>query len=142
MRQTIDKELAKRPLPSFQQWIDEKNGGVRGPGYDDFASLRDLAERTLLRSDEGLPVEQASFLRLWMGFLVATVELCNIERGKDAPVEVITAMMPRALACAAVYAMASVVTDEAPMRDIAKILTEEFRFAAKQAADDLTERSA
>ncbi len=134
---TLDRSLAKRPLPTLAQWLDQQNGGTRAADYQPMAALWDLAERTILQKGSGLPVEQASLLRLWQGFLIATVELCNIEDRKGVPMETIVATLPRALACAAVYAMASTAKEDAPMRDIAKILTEEFRFAAKTAADDL-----
>jgi hypothetical protein len=132
----------KRQLPTLAQWIDRQNGGKRGDDYDAFEALASLCERTLATPDGGLPVGQACFLRLWKGFILATVELCNIEREKvDTPIDVIVSSLPRAMACAAVYAMASVAREDAPLRDIAKILTEEFRAAAKMAADDLMEKS-
>jgi hypothetical protein len=138
---TIDLDLARRPLPTLAQWINRQNGGERAEGFDDLAALSNLAERTILQSDAGLPVEQACFLRLWQGMCIATVELCNIERAKGVPMETVIASLPRALACAAVYTFASVMTDESPLRGVAKILTEEFRFAAKAVADDLEEKS-
>jgi hypothetical protein len=137
---TIDLDLAKRSLPTLAQWLDKQTGGARAEGYDDLAALFNLAERTILQSDAGLPIEQSCFLRLWQGMCIATVELCNIEHGKKVPMDVIVASLPRALACAAIYAFASVMEQDAPLRGIAKILTEEFRFAAKAAADDLMER--
>jgi hypothetical protein len=133
----LESVVAKRPLPSLAQWLDSKNGGKRAPGYEPFAALVDLAERTILQTDAGLPVEHACFLRLWQGMCIAAVELCNIEHEKDVGSGLIVTMLPRALACAAVYAVASVARDDAPLRDIAKLLTEEFRFAAKGAADGL-----
>jgi hypothetical protein len=138
---SIDETLAKRPLPSFAEWLDARNDGKRAEGYDDFKALSDLASRTILQSDAGLPVGQASFLRIWQGICLATTELCNIEHSKKVPMDIIVASLPRALACGAVYAFASVMAEDAPLRDIAKILTEEFRFAAKAAADDLMEKS-
>lgn len=138
---TLDVSLAKRPLPTLAQWLDQQNGGERAPDFEPLAALMDLAERTILQSASGLPVAQASLLRLWQGMCIATVELCNIEHNKNVPMETIVATLPRALACAAVYAMASVAKDDAPLREIAKLLTEEFRFAAKTAADDLMEKS-
>ncbi|MEN6535695.1 MAG: hypothetical protein ABFD89_18670 [Bryobacteraceae bacterium] len=138
---TIDASLAKRPLPSFSEWLDQRNDGKRAEGYDDFKALSDLAARTILQSDSNLPVNQASFLRLWQGLCLATVELCNIEHAKKVPLDIIVASLPRAMACGAIYAFASVMAEDAPLRDIAKVLTEEFRFAAKAAADDLMEKS-
>lgn len=72
---------------------------------------------------------------------IATVELCNIENRKGVSTDVLLAMLPRALGCASVYAFASAAREDAPMRDVAKILTEEFRFAAKEAADSIMGQS-
>jgi hypothetical protein len=126
----------RRPLPSFAQWL-ENSGGTRGDGFAEFTALVDLTERTLAQSPEGLSIEQACFLRLWQGMMVAVVELCNVENAKGVPSETIVSMMPRVLGSAALYGVASVVRDDAPFRNIAKILTEEFRAAAKMCADTL-----
>ncbi len=129
---------AKRPLPTLAQWLDQQNGGERGEGYEPMAGLMDLAERTILQDGSSLAPNEACFLRLWQGMCVATVELCNIEvERKGTPVHVLVAMLPRALAAASIYAFASVAKEDAPLRDVAKLLTEEFRYAAKAAADDL-----
>jgi hypothetical protein len=133
-------DAVRRPLPSLAQFIDGRNGGARAGDYAEFTALADLAERTLAQSEAGLPVEQAAFLRLWKGFSIATIELCNIERRSRVPVEVLVAMLPRVLACAAMYAFASVAKDDTPFREIAKLLSEEFRAGAKVAADGMTER--
>lgn len=134
------KDAVRRPLPSLAQFIDARNGGKRAGDYAEFAALADLAERTLAQSEGGLPVEQATFLRLWKGFSIATIELCNIERRSGVPVDVLVSMLPRVLACAAMYAFASVANEDAPFRDIAKMLSEEFRAGAKVAADGMTEK--
>ena len=130
----------RRPLPSFKQWLEEKGGDQRAEGFEEMAALRSLAERTVLHKDAGLPTEQACLLRLWQGMLVAVVELCNIESSHKVPNEMLMAMMPRVLGIAAMYAFASIATDDAPMRTIAKILTEEFRGGCKVAADEIEER--
>lgn len=134
----IDKGMA-RPLPSLAQWLDRKGTKKRAPEFDEFAALANLAEGTILQSDKGIPVEQACFLRLWQGFTIAAVELCNLEHGKKVPVEVVLTMLPRVMATAALYAFASVAPPDTQFRDIAKLFTEEFRAAAKTAADGLDE---
>jgi hypothetical protein len=141
MSKTFLQDAVRRPLPTLAQFIDERNGGARAGDYAEFKALADLAERTLAQSEGGLPVEQAAFLRLWKGFSIASIELCNIERRKDVPVDVLIAMLPRVLACAAMYAFASVANEDTPFRDIAKVLSEEFRAGAKVAADGMMERS-
>lgn len=137
----LKDEVRGRKLPTLAQWLDQHNGGERGADYEPMAAMMDLAERTILQSDAGIPVNEACFLRLWQGMCIATVELCNIEHNKGVPMEVLMAMLPRALASAAMYAFASVASEDTPLRDVAKLLTEEFRFAAKAAADGIMERS-
>ena len=137
-KRVLEIAEAKRPLPTLAQWLDQQTGGERAEHYDAMAGLMDLAERTIKQDPSFLAPNEACFLRLWQGMCVATVELCNIEvERKDTPVHVLVAMLPRALAAASIYAFASVAKDDAPLRDIAKLLTEEFRYAAKAAADDL-----
>lgn len=127
----------RRPLPSFDKWLEDNGDGTRGDGFEAFA---DLAIRTQDQSALGLPYEAALLLRMWQGFQIATVEICNIQcRDFGATPEQIIQMMPRALACAAMYSTASVLVEDTPWRTIAKVLTEEFRFAAKEAADQMTE---
>lgn len=135
----LDKGM-ERPLPSLSQWLDGKGATKRAPDFKEFAALADLAERTILQSDTGLPVEQACFLRLWQGFTVAAVELCNLEHGKKVPTEIILTMLPRVMATAALYAFASVAPPDSPFRDVAKLFTEEFRAASKTAADGLVDQ--
>jgi hypothetical protein len=50
----FDQTIAKRPLPTLSEWIDQQSNGARGEGYDAFAALRDLAERTILQDGTGL----------------------------------------------------------------------------------------
>lgn len=130
----------RRPLPTLSQWLDEKVGSARGEGFEEIRALADLAERTILAKDSGLPVPEGCFLRLWQGFTIAAVELCNIEHGKQVPTDVILSMLPRVMATAAMYAFASAAPADTPFRDVAKLFTEEFRAAAKTAADTLAEQ--
>lgn len=126
----------ERPLPTFDQWLSTHGDGSRGDGFE---ALRDLVGRTLEQKEvPGMTRLEAVMLRMWQGFAVATVEICNIEHARGTtPAEIIT-VMPRALAASAFYATASVLKNEAPWRIIAKLLTEEFRYAAKVAADQMT----
>lgn len=132
-------EAMKRPLPTLGQWLDEKADGKRSADFDELTALYDLAVRTVLTSDQGLPIEQACFLRLWKGFLIASVELCNLELAAKVPSEIYLTMLPRVMATAAIYAVASVAPPDTGFRDVAKLFTEEFRAAAKTAADGLME---
>lgn len=130
--------MLRRPLPSFDQWLADNGDGTRGDGFE---ALQDLAARTLERPDLGLSFEEALLVRMWKGFLIATVEICNIQHNQfGAKPEQIIQMMPRALACAAMYSTASVLVNDAPWRTISKVLFEEFRFAVKEAADQLHRR--
>ncbi|KQZ00875.1 hypothetical protein ASD45_08410 [Pseudolabrys sp. Root1462] len=130
-------ELTRRPLPSFDEWLNTHGNGKRGDGFEAF---RDLAERTHVQKLGAYDEATTSFFRMVTGFQIAIVELCNIEERFGRKPHEIISVMPRALACCAVYATASVLQDEAPMRRLAKILTEEFRFAAKEAADQIEAR--
>ena len=129
-------ELDRRPLPSFDKWLSDNGDGTRGDGFDAF---NDLAKRTH-ENLEGFTGDQASFLRIWAGLQIAVIEICQIERQRGRTPDQIILMMPRVLACAAMYSVASVVKEDAPMRQIAKIISEEFRFGAKEAADQLEVR--
>lgn len=131
----------RRPLPTLAQWLDEKTGGQRSQDFDEMTALYDLAQRTLMTSEGGLPVDQACFLRMWKGFLIASVELCNLEVAAKVSNDVYLTMLPRVMATAALYAVASVAPPDTAFRDIAKLFTEEFRAAAKTAADGLMEQS-
>lgn len=134
-------EAMKRPLPTLAQYLDDKANGRRSEDFEEMTALYDLAHRTLEASEGGLPIEQACFMRLWKGFLVASVELCNLEVKAKVPKEVYLTMLPRVMATAALYAVASVAPPDTAFRDIAKLFTEEFRAAAKTAADGLMEEA-
>jgi hypothetical protein len=130
----------KRKLPSFLEWLDARSPETRAPDFEAFA---DLARRTQDASLENLPHEQLVFLRMWQGACVAAVELCNMEAlGHDTPTHDIVVMLPRVFAAACMYAMASVSKEDAPFRTIARIMSEEFSFAAKVSADQLNEQNA
>lgn len=128
--------LRRRPLPSFDQWLAENGDGSRGDGFDAFV---DLVERTLAKPAGELDADSASFLRMTKGIFVAAVETCNLEYSSGRSPEQIIQHLPRVLACVAMYAMASVLNNDASYRTVAKVLIEEFRFAAKEAADQMTE---
>lgn len=130
----------KRPLPTLKQWLDERLGEDRGEGFEFMAALADLARRTLEQNPDGLPANEACFLRLWQGIQVAAIELCNIEHKAKVPQDIIVSMLPRVMACASFYAVASIAKDDTPWRGVAKLLTEEFRATAKQCADAMEAR--
>lgn len=129
-------DVAKRPLPSFKQWIEEHSPGTQADG---FADLADLAYRSQAQVHDHLKPLEQSFARMWMGATVAAVELCNMEALKHGRSNAdIIALLPRVFAAATMYAIASTCKEDSPHRDIAKIVTEEFRAAAKTAADSLS----
>ena len=132
-------DINNRPLPTFKEWIEQHSPGTQADG---FAALADLAQRTQSQSLDHLTPQQASFGRMWMGASVAAVELCNMEALKHGrPEQEIVATLPRVFAAAAMYAIASILVNDAPFRKIANVISEEFRQAAKTAADDLFEKS-
>lgn len=131
---------AKRPLPSFQKWLETHSPETLAP---DFHFFEDLMRRTQEQSFDSLKPHEASFLRMWQGALMAAVELCNMEALQyKRPNGEIIATLPRVFAAATMYAIASVCKEETPFRTIAKIVTEEFRAAAKTSADALSEQKA
>ena len=133
-------DIHKRPLPKFTEWLEEKSPGTLAP---DFSAFEELARRTQQQSFDHLKPNEASFGRMWMGAIIAAVELCNMEalKHKRPPGEII-ATLPRVFACATMYAIASICKDGTPHRSISKIVSEEFRAAAKTAADILEEQQA
>lgn len=134
---SIINALAKRPLPSFDQWLTDQGNGHRGAGFEAF---KDMAERTHAAAPDTFPTlapNEQAFLRMWLGMQIAVVELCNIEHQHGRTPAQIIQWLPRVLASAAMYATASVVNETTPMRTAAKILIEEFRFGAKESADQI-----
>jgi hypothetical protein len=129
----------RRPLPSFKQWLEKE--GVTGLSEDADAlfALRQLAQKTLEQRTDDLALHERCFLRLWQGMLVAAVELSNIEFIKGVPHHVIIGMLPRVMAAASMYAVASACEMDSDWRAIGKILTEEFRAGVNASADQLTE---
>jgi hypothetical protein len=135
-QKTLDG-FARRPLPSFDQWLAEKGNGHRGDGFEAFNDLAKRSHEKAAPELDQFTGDEQSFLRMWLGLMIAVVELSNIEHQQGRTPAQIIKIMPRVCAAAAVYATASVVDDNAPMRKIAKIIIEEFRFAAKEAADQI-----
>ncbi len=130
-------DLTKRDLPSFEQWLETNSPETKAP---DFAAFSDLARRSQEQQLEQLTPEQAVFCRMWMGASIAAVEICNIEALRHkTELATIIASLPRVFAAATMYAIASVCTEQTPFREIAKAVAEEFRAAAKTAADSLEE---
>jgi hypothetical protein len=130
-----ESPILKRPLPSFEQWLTDNGDGSRGEGFDAFM---DWASRTIEQRTSHLDFHAAALGRMLKGLVVATVEVCNIEHRNGLTPDQVVQLMPRAMACAAFYATASILQAGTPWRPIAKILSEEFRFAAKEAADQMT----
>jgi hypothetical protein len=63
------------------------------------------------------------------------------KRHHGRPPDEVVANLSRAFATATMYAIASVCKTDTPFRSIAKVLTEEFRAAAKVAADSIIEQN-
>lgn len=136
VRDPIQKR--KRPLPSFEQWLDKSGHTDRADGYNDWAALEDFVRRTLKRDPDGpMTDDEASFFRMFKGMGVAIVELCNGECSRGRTAHQILQTMPRVLGAMAMYAAASALDETTPWRTVARVLIEEFRFGAKEAADQL-----
>lgn len=131
-------DVNRRPLPSFKEWIEQQSPGTHATGFE---ALADLAYRSQAQAHDHLQPQEQSFGRMWVGAVVAAVELCNMEALKHGrSSEEIIATLPRVFAAAAMYAIASACKPETPHRRIAKLITEEFRAGAKAAADQLFEQ--
>ncbi len=133
-------KVMERPFPPFKEWIQQQSPGTQADGFE---AMTDLAYRSQAQINPELSEDEASYARMWIGACIACVELCNMEAlsHRREPHEIVLTL-PRVLATAAMYAIASVAKDETPFREIAKLITEEFRFAAKIAADALEDESA
>lgn len=130
-----------RPLPSFKDWLEAEGVDLVEGDRGAFADLLDLAERTVAQNPTGYPPEAMCFLRMWKAFCIATVEVCNSEWSRHGQnPATIAAMLPRVMASASMYGTASILRANTPWRDIAKMLTQEFSFGAKTAADQLEEQ--
>lgn len=130
-------KVMERPFPPFKEWVQQQSPGTQADGFE---AMADLAYRSQAQINPELSADEASYARMWIGACIACVELCNMEAlsHRREPHEIL-ATLPRVLATAAMYAMASVAKDDVPFRQIQAIMTEEFRFAAKIAADALEE---
>jgi hypothetical protein len=127
----ICKEI-RRPLPTFHQWLVENGGTARD---ERFEALGDLARK--LSELKPSFDDQAALVRMWQGLLIAITELVHNEERLGRPFNHTLAMLPRALALAAMYGVTCGCKDETHWRGLAKLMTEEFRAAAKGAADEL-----
>lgn len=125
-RRKAFERLANRPLPTLDEYLD----GARGEGFVDWA------ERMFAVAETGSP-EQRLLFRLLKVQMVAAVESLRQEDQADGDRIKMIQCLPRAMAVAAMYAFTSIVKDDAPHREFATVLTEEFRFAAKESADQI-----
>lgn len=132
--------LHKRPLPSFEQWLEANGDGTRGDGFEALAALARRAHAA--EPPAHLTPDELSFLRMWMGMQIAVIELCNIEAQKGREPHQVIQTFPRVLGAAAFYAVASVMRDDANVRAMARVLLEEFRHGVNTCADQFGEARA
>lgn len=118
-------------VPDLAEYIGER----RADGFKDFVGRMLVAEEAALNC--GASPSEQMLLRLVRTQLVATMESLRIEEEKGGDVAVMATMLPRAMGVAAMNCLAGVLKQDAPARDFAVLLTEEFRFAAKQAAEQI-----
>jgi hypothetical protein len=131
--------LDKRQLPTLAQWLDSEGDGTRADGFSEWQSLEDFIRRELERDGRSLTDHEMSFWRLWKGYGIATIELCNIEWKRGRKPEELAQMMPRVAAAMVLYAFASILKEDTPWRSIARVIIEEMRFGVNEAADQLIE---
>jgi len=132
--------ITARPLPTFEQWLQDRGNGSRAEGYEAFADFEDLIRRELGRDPSSLSADEQSFLRMYQGMGIAIVELCQIERDKGRDPEEVLQTMPRVLGALAMFSASSVMREDTPWRSLATLIIEDFRFGAKFAADNLSAR--
>lgn len=113
-----------KDIPSLGQWLGD---GPRAEGFEQWVKL-------LLRT-EHLDEDEQSALRLMQILGIAAIEGSNIEARHGRPFEMTAVFLARGMGAVCMTAVASCLRDDAPWRDMAVMLTEEFRRGAKQMAD-------
>lgn len=121
-----------RELPSLDAYF----GDDRGEAFQDWAERIFAADFTALKA--GTKQDQL-FVRLMRVQMIAAVESLRAEMKAGGDVVQLIQMLPRTMGLCSMYAFASILKDDAPTRDFATILIEEFRFGAKEAADQIAE---
>lgn len=121
-----------RKLPS----LDEHLGEGRGEAFEDWAERMFALDYAMLKA--GTEQEQ-QFVRLMRTQMVAAVESLRQEAEGGGDAVKLILLLPRTMGLVSMYALASILKDEAPLRDFATLLHEEFRFGAKEAADQIAE---
>lgn len=121
-----------RPLPS----LDAHLGSDRGEAFIDWAEQMFVADYASLKA--GTELERI-FVRLMRTQMVAAVESLRTEQAAGGDVIKLIGMLPRVMGTCCMYAIASALKDDAPLREFATMLVEEFRFGAKEAADQIAE---
>lgn len=130
--------VISRPLPNLREWLEAQ--GVATPTGDGYGKFSALAEWSLKLLDQKSDVENEKVLIAFLQALsIAAVETSNllVEQGCDTLTVVL--MMNRAMGIVSMSAVASTLVEDAPFRDVASTLIDEFRFAMKQTADSMAE---
>ncbi len=129
------KRRREAPIAANVPDLAEYIGDRRANGFKDFVARMLVAEDAALKCGSS-PSEQM-LLRLIRTQLVATMESLRIEEEKGGDVVVMASLLPRAMGVAAMNCLAGLLREDVPARDFAVTLTESFRFAAKQAAEQI-----
>jgi hypothetical protein len=127
----LDRAM-NRKLPS----LDEHLGEGRGEGFVDWVERMFALDYAMLKA--GTEQEQL-FVRLLRAQMVAAVESLRQEAEAGGDAVKLIQLLPRTMGTVSMYALASILKDDAPLRDFATTLFEEFRFGAKEAADQIAE---
>lgn len=120
--------------------LDAYLGEDRGEGFEDFVSRMLAADNILLKCG-GSPSEMI-LLRLIRVQLVAVMESLRVEDEAGGDRVTMMTMLPRAMGIAAMNGLASFLKDDVVLREFATVLVEEFRFAAKEVADQIERANA
>jgi hypothetical protein len=115
-------------IPSLNEWLGD---GPRGEGFEQWVSL--------VLSKEHRNEDEAAALRIMQTFCVAAVESGNSEYRRGRPFDETARYMARGMGVVCFTAVASCLRDGTDWRDIAVMLTEEFRHGAKVMADTMNE---
>jgi hypothetical protein len=117
-------------IPSLNEWLGD---GSRGEGFEQWVSL--------VLSKEHRNEDEAAALRIMQTLCVAAVESGNAEFRRGRPFDETARYMARGMGVVCFSAVASCLREGTDWRDIAVMLTEEFRHGAKVMAETMNEAS-
>lgn len=115
-------------IPSLGDWLGD---GPRGEGFEQWVSL--------VLSKEHHNEDEAAALRIMQTLCVAAVESGNAEARRGRPFDETARYMARGMGAVCFAAVASCLREGTDWRDIAVMLTEEFRVGAEAMAEAMND---